>query len=355
MLFDLNEKFGDDLLMQNANGEVDEVYLYRYFEDVHRANEVVNDNVGIRENIFDWDLNVDAAVEVETEDFQAVEEEEVREVETVDVVDAAGEEETVDVDAAVEEETVDVVDEEYHEISAPQVGDRFDSIDEAFKYYQLFSKQVGFGIIKRSNHKKGNQINHCCFACCKQKDCKVYVDGPFPERDRPVVGTGCKACLKLKDLDLSGKWVVVEVILDHNHVLQPESSFLISGFRYIPKRYQDLLDFNEEQGLAVSVNINLVIKCAGGYMRCPFTRKDARNHIDKYKRSKLDSLGGDDCILIFEYFKKRQIIDRNFFYAYDYTKEGRLWSVFWSDGRSRAAYKYFHDVVVLDATYLTNR
>jgi hypothetical protein len=26
----------------------------------------------------------------------------------------------------------------------------------------------------------------------------------------------------------------------------------------------------------------------------------------------------------------------------------------WVDGRGRAAYNYFHDIVILDATYLTN-
>ncbi|KAJ3693401.1 hypothetical protein LUZ60_008881 [Juncus effusus] len=34
--------------------------------------------------------------------------------------------------------------------------------------------------------------------------------------------------------------------------------------------------------------------------------------------------------------------------------DGRLRNVFWSDGRSRASYKYFGDVVTFDTTYLTN-
>lgn len=116
-----------------------------------------------------------------------------------------------------------------------------------------------------------------------------------------------------------------------------------------------MLEFNEEQGLAVSVNINLVIKAAGGYMRCPFTRRDARNHIDRYKRMKVKSIGGNDAQLLFDYFARKEKIDRQFFYRHEHTTDGRLWNVFWSDGRSRAAYKYFHDVVVMDATYLTNR
>ncbi|XP_042942622.1 protein FAR1-RELATED SEQUENCE 5-like [Carya illinoinensis] len=39
----------------------------------------------------------------------------------------------------------------------------------------------------------------------------------------------------------------------------------------------------------------------------------------------------------------------------DLDDEGRLRNVFWADPRSRAAYKYFGDVVTFDTTYLTNR
>ncbi|XP_042944603.1 protein FAR1-RELATED SEQUENCE 5-like [Carya illinoinensis] len=39
----------------------------------------------------------------------------------------------------------------------------------------------------------------------------------------------------------------------------------------------------------------------------------------------------------------------------DLDDEGRLRNVFWADPRSRAAYKYFDDVVTFDTTYLTNR
>ena len=39
----------------------------------------------------------------------------------------------------------------------------------------------------------------------------------------------------------------------------------------------------------------------------------------------------------------------------DLDDEYRLRNVFWADGRSRAAYKVFGDVVTFDTTYLTNQ
>lgn len=252
---------------------------------------------------------------------------------------------------------VDDMDDEEHELNPPCVGDEFDSVEEAYQYYSLFAKQVGFGVFKRSRHKKRgtDQVHQYVFACGKCRTEASHIDERIPEKKRASVSTGCNACLKLVDTDLVGTWVVKEVVLSHNHELVPDKAFLISGFRYIPNRYQRLLEFHEEQGLTIAANINLVIKTAGGYMRCPFTRRDARNHIDRYRRLKMKSFGGDDAQMVFEYFANREKIDRDFFYRYEYTTDARLWSIFWADGRSRASYKYFHDVVVMDATYLTNR
>jgi hypothetical protein len=183
----------------------------------------------------------------------------------------------------------------------------------------------------------------------------VSNNGHIPLRRRGFVGTGCPACIKLRPSNTRDGWVVIEVNVEHNHILQPDSSFLISGFRYIPVRYQQMLDFHDDSGMAIAANIKLVIKIAGGYLRCPFTKKDARNYLEKYRRMKLQAFEGDDASLIFQYFQNKAKVDKDFFYAHDYTNEGRLWSIFWSDGRSRASYKYFHDVIVMDATYLTNK
>jgi zinc finger SWIM domain-containing protein 3 len=69
----------------------------------------------------------------------------------------------------------------------------------------------------------------------------------------------------------------------------------------------------------------------------------------------LRAIGGDDAVTLTESFEKNKLSDPNLFFSYKLTDEGRLWNIFWADGRGRAAYKYFHDVVVMDATYLTNR
>jgi hypothetical protein len=36
-----------------------------------------------------------------------------------------------------------------------------------------------------------------------------------------------------------------------------------------------------------------------------FTRRDARNYLDKYRRRKLRAVGGDDAVLLADYFEKK--------------------------------------------------
>jgi hypothetical protein len=67
-----------------------------------------------------------------------------------------------------------------------------------------------------------------------------------------------------------------------------------------------MTEYNADQGMKSADNVDIVTQIAGGYFRCIFTRKDAKNHLDKYKRSKLRSLGGDDAKLLSDYFEGKK-------------------------------------------------
>ena len=58
---------------------------------------------------------------------------------------------------------------------------------------------------------------------------------------------------------------------------------------------------------------------------------------------------------ILKYFKTKQVECDRFFFNIDLDKQDRLKNVFWADRRSKAAYKYFGNVVTFDTTYLTNK
>jgi zinc finger SWIM domain-containing protein 3 len=83
-----------------------------------------------------------------------------------------------------------------------------------------------------------------------------------------------------------------------------------------------------------------------------FTERDMRNYISELRHLNLRE---GDAIALMCYFRDQQSHCPNFFYSYDHDEAGHLKNVFWADGRSRAAYNYFGDVLTFDTTYLTNR
>lgn len=83
-----------------------------------------------------------------------------------------------------------------------------------------------------------------------------------------------------------------------------------------------------------------------------FVVEAGRNDNDKMRRF---WLGKGDFDAIQTYFLKMQAEYAGFFCSIDFDEEGRLRNIFWTDQRSRVAYKDFGDVVTFDTTYLTNK
>jgi hypothetical protein len=133
--------------------------------------------------------------------------------------------------------------------------------------------------------------------------------------------------------------------------LKPLIKLLVIDILVLRKK----MKFNDDEMMPAHENIDMVISHASGYVKYTFTRKNARNYIDSHRRKKMKSLLGNDASILMDYFVKKKLRDNNFFYAYSFNKDDQLLDIFWADGRRRAANKYFHDVIVLDSTYLTNR
>ncbi|XP_061373973.1 protein FAR1-RELATED SEQUENCE 5-like [Gastrolobium bilobum] len=64
---------------------------------------------------------------------------------------------------------------------------------------------------------------------------------------------------------------------------------------------------------------------------------------------------GRECQGIIKHFQKKSMVDGAFYFDMHLAEDGTLRSIFWADGRSRAAYAYFGEVLVFDVTYKTNK
>jgi len=177
-------------------------------------------------------------------------------------------------------EALDVVESQDDDLIHPAVGMEFSSADEAFLFYNDYSKRLGFGAVRRSNHKRDGFCYRYTFACNRHKkvEDRCSANPQIPDKNRPVLANECKAMVTVKDPSFVNLWVVTKVKLDHNHELVPDSSYRITAHRHIPLRFQKELESNDDEGIEPDQNIKMVISHAGGYGKCTFTKRDARNH-----------------------------------------------------------------------------
>ncbi|CAM8894507.1 unnamed protein product [Rhodiola kirilowii] len=102
----------------------------------------------------------------------------------------------------------------------------------------------------------------------------------------------------------------------------------------------------------IAKNYNSIVVKYGGHDNVPFDERDCRNLISKNRRL---SLQQGDFEAMRRHFCEMISSNSNFFYMYDTDENDSLKNVFWADGRSRATYKDFGDVVSFDTTYVSNR
>ncbi|KAH9726548.1 protein FAR1-RELATED SEQUENCE [Citrus sinensis] len=233
----------------------------------------------------------------------------------------------------------------------PTVGMSFDSPDEMFEYYKTYGLQEGFPVMRRSCRKGDDgSLRYVTFTCGRNGKSKAKATNVL--RLQPNQKIGCNAKIGERLDIVSGKWVIGNLILEHNHAVSPSKSRYYRCNRSISPFVKKLLEINEEAGIKMAQSFKSIVVEAGGFENVSFLERDARNHVDKVRRLRL---GEGDAIAIQRYFQKMQTENDGFYFSIDLDEEGRLKNVFWADPRSRAAYKDFGDVVTFDTTYLTNK
>ncbi|XP_042947770.1 protein FAR1-RELATED SEQUENCE 5-like [Carya illinoinensis] len=234
-------------------------------------------------------------------------------------------------------------------IEEPKVGMVFKSQDELVAYYKGYGKQCGFGIMTQRSHRFEDgslrYITLCCSRGGKARNRTTNVARP-----RPTSKTDCKA--KINATFMDGVFKLLSVHNSHNHSVSPQKSRFFRCNREVSESVKRVLDTNDQAGIRLNKSFAALVQEAGGFENLPFSEKDCRNYIDKARHLRLGK-GGAEALR--QYFARMQYKNDGFFSDIDHDDDGRLKNVFWADARSRAAYKYWGDVVTFDTTYLTNR
>lgn len=232
------------------------------------------------------------------------------------------------------------------EFVAPAVGMEFESYDDAYNYYNCYAKEMGFRVrVKNSWFKRNSREKYGAVLCCSSQGFKRIKD---VNRIRKETRTGCPAMLRMRLVD-SKRWRVLEVTIEHNHLLGAKNYKSVKKLGTGTKR--KLQSNSDAEVRTIKLYRALVID-AGGSGNTDSSAREVRNFSDH--PSKLNLKKGDTQA-IYNYLCRMQLTNPNFFYLMDLNDEGRLRNVFWVDARSRAACSYFGDAILIDNMYLSNK
>ncbi|XP_042942856.1 protein FAR1-RELATED SEQUENCE 5-like [Carya illinoinensis] len=234
-------------------------------------------------------------------------------------------------------------------VEEPKLDMVFNSEEELLGYYKRYGQQCCFGVMTQKSHRlEDGSLRYVTLGCARGGKARNHTSNVI--RPRPTSKTDCKvrinATLEKRVLKVSS------VYNHHNHGLSPQKSRFFCCNREVSESVKRVLDINDQAGIRMNKSFGSLVQEAGGFENLPFNEKDCRNYIDKARHLRLGK-GGAGALC--EYFARMQYKNDGFFSLMDMDDDGRLKNVFWADARSRAAYKYFGDVVTFDTTYLTNR
>lgn len=232
------------------------------------------------------------------------------------------------------------------EFVAPAAGMEFESYDDAYNYYNCYAREAGFCVrVKNSWFKRNSREKYGAVLCCSSQGFKRIKD---VNRLRKETRTGCPAMLRMRLVD-SKRWRVLEVALEHNHLLGTKAYKSIKKMSTGTKR--KLQSNSDAEVRTIKLYRALVID-AGGTGNSDSNAREARTSSDNPDQLNLRK---GDTQAIYNYLCRMQLTNPNFFYVMDLNNDGRLRNVFWIDARCRVAVGYFSDVVFFDNTYLSNK
>ncbi|KAK7345047.1 hypothetical protein VNO77_15422 [Canavalia gladiata] len=235
------------------------------------------------------------------------------------------------------------------DVPTPQDGMVFCSEDEVRSYYTKYANQEGFGIMTRTSRKGADgKVRYFILACSREGNRRTSKKNPI--RNCPSRKQKCEARISVY-LCKDGAYQIKSATLNHNHDLNPGEVKSRNNVD-IKMRLKRTVDPSDQNDKRVNKSFRPLAVEAEVCENQAFCQNCFGNYIQREKRL----IGNDgDGYALYKYFMWMQEQDSNFFYVIDFDDCFCVKNVFWADGRSRAAYKSFGDVVTFDTIYLSNQ
>ncbi|XP_057968418.1 protein FAR1-RELATED SEQUENCE 6-like isoform X2 [Malania oleifera] len=230
----------------------------------------------------------------------------------------------------------------------PAVGMEFESYEDVYYFYNCYAKEQGFGVRVSNTWYRKSKERYRGKLSCSSAGFKKKSEA---NRPRPETRTGCPAMIKFRLMD-SKRWRVIEVELEHNHLISPASGKFYKSHKSMVAGTKRTLQSDVAEDVQKIRLFRTVIIDGEGNVDTDVDEGEFEINADHANQLKLKE---GDAHALHKYFCHMQLMNPNFFYLMDLNEKGCLRNVFWADARSRVAYSYFGDVVAIDTTCLTNK
>uniref|UniRef100_A0ACD5TMF3 Uncharacterized protein n=1 Tax=Avena sativa TaxID=4498 RepID=A0ACD5TMF3_AVESA len=152
---------------------------------------------------------------------------------------------------------------------------------------------------------------------------------------------------------LTGNYEVLEVVLEHNHLLHvPQTRHLIASQRKISEIQAFDIETANDSGIRPKAAYELACRRVGGPLNLSYTCCDQKNHL-RTKRQRELAFGQAGSVL--KYFHDKIVENPSFHYDLQYDCEEHVTNIFWLDAKIIIDCAHFGDVVTFDTTFGTNK
>ncbi|XP_016439116.1 protein FAR1-RELATED SEQUENCE 6 [Nicotiana tabacum] len=231
----------------------------------------------------------------------------------------------------------------------PAVGMEFETYEDVYYFYNCYAKVQGFGVRVSNTWYRKSRERYRGKLSCSSAGFKKKSEA---NRPRPETRTGCPAMIKFR-LMANKRWRIIEVELEHNHLLSPSAEKFYKSHRNISSGSKRPLQMDANQDVQKIRLFRTVIIDPDDDRKLNIDEGEFRNTIDQSNNHLI--LKSGDAQAIHSFFIDLQLVNPDFFYVMDLNEKGCLRNVFWAEARFKAAYNYFGDVVRIDTACLTTK
>ncbi|OEL25228.1 Protein FAR-RED IMPAIRED RESPONSE 1, partial [Dichanthelium oligosanthes] len=233
-------------------------------------------------------------------------------------------------------------------VVVPRAGLEFDSCEEAFDYYNLYSWEMGFGIrysSSQSYKKHGETYRNMVLLVC-------VCAGTPDAASKNSIKQGCPAFMRLLRTDDDG-WYIKEFVADHNHKMSEAcgEKKCWKSHRQIDPHTKELIKNLRANNVSLTKVQCILSSFFGNNNVSAVTKRALRSLTVQINREKAE----DDVQKTIENDVRINREEAGFANVVDLDDDGKIKTMMWTNGKSRHDYLCFGDAITFDTTYKTNK